>query len=433
MLSVEKHVDGMEITGRDQGLNCETCVLGKMVNLRNKQPDARAEKPLELVHLDLAGPIEPVALNGYRYSLVCVDDFSNLTIVYFLRQKSDTTIAFKKFLADVSPLGLVKRVRSDNGGEFTSNEFKNVLTDNFIRHEKSAPHSPHQNGTAESHWRTLFEMARCLLINANLPKSLWTYAVKASAYIRNRCFNRRLGKTAFEAMTHKKPNVSNMHTFGQTCFALIDNPKKLDPPRAEKGIFVGYDTGSPAYFIYFPNKETVKRVRCVNFHESKLKQDSVQTSNDNNDENDLIFVKQGMNDNSEQVYPNIITPSCEIDVEANVASPKSARSTDLNPTRPTPNQPAPSTSSSHVECDKRIRQRPKHLDDYFCGNEIDENINNVIHYCYNLNFDVPVSCDEAMSSPLAQKWENAMKSEMKALEESNTYDIVPLPKGRELV
>ena len=116
VLSVEKHVDGMEINGRDQGLNCETCVLGKMVNLRNKQPDARAEKPLELVHLDLAGPIEPVALDGYRYSLVCVDDFSNLTIVYFLRQKSDTTIAFKKFLADVSPLGLVKRVRSDNGG-----------------------------------------------------------------------------------------------------------------------------------------------------------------------------------------------------------------------------------------------------------------------------------------------------------------------------
>ena len=265
-------------------------------------------------------------------------------------------------LADVSPLGLVKRVQSDNGGEFTSNELKNVLIDNFIRHEKSAPHSPHQNGTAERHWRALFEMARCLLINANLPKSLWTYAVKASAYIRNRCFNRRLGKTAFEAMTNKKPNVSNMHTLGQTCFTLINNPKKLDP-RAEKGIFVGYDTGSPAYFIYLSNKETVKRVRCVNFHESKLKQDFVQTSNDNNDENDLIFVKQGMNDNSEQVYPNIITPPCEIDVEADVTSPKSARSTDLNPTRPTPNQPAPSTSSSHVQCDKRTRQRPKHLDD----------------------------------------------------------------------
>ena len=104
------------------------------------------------------------------------------------------------------------------------------------------------------------------------------------------------------------------------------------------------------------------------------------TSNDNKDENDLIFVKQGMNDNSEQVYPNIMTPPCDNDVEADVASPKSAKSPDLNPTRSSPNQPALSTSSSHVECDKRTRQRPKRLDYYFCDNETNENINNVTHY-----------------------------------------------------
>ena len=89
-----------------------------------------------------------------------------------------------------------------------------------------------------------------------------------------------------------------------------------------------------------------------------LKQDFKPTSNDNDDENDLIFVRQGMNDNSEQVYPNIMIPPCENDVEADVTSPKSARSLGLNPTRPTPNQHAPSTSSSHVECDKITRQRP---------------------------------------------------------------------------
>ena len=71
----------------------------------------------------------------------------------------------------------------------------------------------------------------------------------------------------------------------------------------------------------------------MNFHvnsknESNLKQDFMPTSNDNNDENDLIFVKQGMNDNSEQVYPNIMIPPLENDVEADVTSPKSARSPD---------------------------------------------------------------------------------------------------------
>ena len=47
----------------------------------------------------------------------------------------------------------------------------------------SAPHFPHQNGTAERHWRTLFEMGRCLLLQANLGKGFWPYAVMAAAKI----------------------------------------------------------------------------------------------------------------------------------------------------------------------------------------------------------------------------------------------------------
>jgi hypothetical protein len=62
-------------------------------------------------------------------------------------------------------------------------------------------------------------MARCLLLEANLPKMMWTYAVMESAYIRNRCFNDRLGKTPYEALTGLKPNLSNMHVFwcGMLC------------------------------------------------------------------------------------------------------------------------------------------------------------------------------------------------------------------------
>ena len=73
--------------------------------------------------------------------------------------------------------------------------------------------------------------------NANLSKSLWTYAVKASANTRNRCFNRRLDKTDFDAKTNKRPNVSNMHTFGQTCFALINSHKKTEP-KGRKKVFL---------------------------------------------------------------------------------------------------------------------------------------------------------------------------------------------------
>ena len=57
-------------------------------------------------------------------------------------------------------------------------------------------------------------MARCMLLEANLPKRLWTYAVMTAVYIRNRCFNYRLGKTPYETLTGKQPNLSNMHVFG---------------------------------------------------------------------------------------------------------------------------------------------------------------------------------------------------------------------------
>ena len=121
-----------------------------------------------------------------------------------------------------------------------------------------------RNGTAERSWRTLIEMSRCLLLEANLPKFLWTYAMMCSVYIRNRCYNNRLGMTPVEALTGKKPNLSNMHVFGSRCFAYEQEKSKLDP-RATEGVFIGYDKNSPAFLIYFPTTRSVRKVRCVRF------------------------------------------------------------------------------------------------------------------------------------------------------------------------
>ena len=151
-------------------------------------------------------------------------------MLYFLTRKSDTLSASKKYLADVSPYGCVKRLRSDNGGEFTSKSFQKLLIENRIKHEKSAPYSSHQNGTVERSWRTLFEMTLCLLIEAKLPKNLWVYALLTSAYIRNCYYNKHTGKTPFESFTGLKPNLSKMHIF-RTTFCYIQNKAKLDPRR----------------------------------------------------------------------------------------------------------------------------------------------------------------------------------------------------------
>ena len=127
------------------------------------------------MHNDLAGPIQPLGKEGYGYLLNFIDDYSGLMMLYFLKHKSDTLLNTKKYLADIAPYGHVKCLRRDNGTEFTSETFQQLLVDNQIIHQKLAPYSPHQNGTVERSWRTLFSMVRCLLIESKLPKNLFNH------------------------------------------------------------------------------------------------------------------------------------------------------------------------------------------------------------------------------------------------------------------
>ena len=259
ILKLEKLVSDMKITSKDK-FDCETCTLSKQIVSHNKNADERSTTPLEFVHSDLAGPIEPMAKDKFRYVMNFVDDFSGVCFVYFLREKSDAVLALQKFLSDVAPYGkvknltfcddstdssVVKRLRTDNGGEFVSKEFEAILVKNQIRHEFCAPYSPHQNGTAERNWRTLFGIARSMLIESKLPKYLWTYAVMTAAHIRNRMYCQRTQDTPYHMLTGKQPSISKLHLFGSVCYANIHDKKKLDP-RSEKGYFIGYNKYSPS-------------------------------------------------------------------------------------------------------------------------------------------------------------------------------------------
>ena len=80
---------------------------------------------LEIVHIDLCGPIEVQSYKGDKYIILLVDDYSRMMTVMFLKYKSDAFQMFKWYLERVwKEIGKsLKCLRSDNGGEFTSNEF----------------------------------------------------------------------------------------------------------------------------------------------------------------------------------------------------------------------------------------------------------------------------------------------------------------------
>ena len=84
LIKMENVVDGMEIKGRKVIGCCENCILGKTTIPISRKPDERSSKPLEFVHVDLCGPIDPVARDGFRYIIAFVDDFSNATFVWMV-------------------------------------------------------------------------------------------------------------------------------------------------------------------------------------------------------------------------------------------------------------------------------------------------------------------------------------------------------------
>lgn len=109
--------------------------------------------------------------------------------------------------------------------------------------------------TAERNWRTLFDMARCMLMEKELPKELWTYAVQTAAEVRKRCFNRCKKQTSYLMLTGRRTNLQRS---GSVCYAYKQNKRKLNS-RCEKGIFVGYDKNSSDCMVCYPNSGQVQK------------------------------------------------------------------------------------------------------------------------------------------------------------------------------
>jgi transposase InsO family protein len=100
------------------------------------------DRPLELLHMDLFGPIAYINIDGSKYCLVIVDDYSRFTWVFFLQKKSHTQEILKGFLRQAqNEFGLrIKKIISDNGTEFKNSQIEGFLEEEGIKHEFSSPY-----------------------------------------------------------------------------------------------------------------------------------------------------------------------------------------------------------------------------------------------------------------------------------------------------
>ena len=125
----------------------------------------------------------------------------------------------------------LKCLRSDNGGEYTSREFRAYCSAHDIKHEKTVPRTPQHNGIAERMNRTIVERVRCMLSLAKLPKSLWGEAVRVACYLINRIPSVPLKFEVPEMVwSNRRLSYSHLKVFGCKAFAHVskENRQKLD-------------------------------------------------------------------------------------------------------------------------------------------------------------------------------------------------------------
>jgi transposase InsO family protein len=242
------------------------CQARKQVGVHHPHKNIMTtDMPLELLHMDLFGPITYISIGGSKYCLVIVDNYSRFTWVFFLQEKSQTQDILKRFLRRAqNEFGLrIKNIRSDNGTEFKNSQIEGFLEEEGIKHEFSSPYTPQQNGVAERENRTLLDMARTMLDEYKTPDRFSAEAINTVCYSINQLYlHRILKKTSYKLLTSKNPNVSYFRVFGSKCFILIKRARSSKfAPKAVKSFLLGYDSNTRAHRV-FNNSTGLVEVSC---------------------------------------------------------------------------------------------------------------------------------------------------------------------------
>ncbi|KAL5800708.1 hypothetical protein ACOSQ3_032340 [Xanthoceras sorbifolium] len=375
----------------DVGL-CEDCIFGKQkkVSFAKIGKIPKAEK-LELVHTDVWGPSPVSSLSGSLYYVTFIDDSTRKVWVYFLKKKSEVFDTFRKWKAMVeNETGLkIKRLRSDNGGEYRDSRFREFCANSGIKMEKTVPMTPQQNGVAERMNRTLNERARSMRLHAGLPKMLWAEAVNTAAYLINRGPSVPLdGGIPEEVWSGKEVNISHLRVFGCISYVHIDSAErsKLDA-KSNKCVFVGYGGDEFGYRFWDYENRKIVRSRDVIFNENLMYKDRsiAELSSSTTEAETKEFAEfEEISGSDVQISPET--------VQEEPSAPELRR-------------------SSRV---------PKPIQRYSPS----------LHYLLLTDSGEPECYDEAMQVEDSVKWESAMRDEMDSLMSNQTWELAELPPGK---
>ena len=272
-LQKDEHILGLTNVHFEKDRICRACQAGKQVGVPHPPKSIMTTtQPLELIHMDLFGPVAYLSIGGNKYGLVIVDDYSRFTWVFFLFDKCQVRDKVKTFVRRAQKeFGLpIKKMRSDNGTEFKNTQVEEFLDEEGIKHEFSSPYTPQQNGVVERKNRTLIDMARTMLDEYKTSDLFWCDAVNTACHAINRLYlHKNLKKTSYELLTGNKSKLSYFTVFGCKCFILNKKPKTSKfAPKVDEGFLLGYGSNEHAYRVFNKTSGRVEIAVDVTFDES---------------------------------------------------------------------------------------------------------------------------------------------------------------------
>ena len=227
---------------------CDVCHFSKQKRHPFTFSTHVSSKPFELIHCDLWGPFATSTIDGFKYFLTIVDDFTRCTWVYLLKHKYEIQIFLPQFATVVNTQfnSKIKTIRSDNGTEFYLKDF---FHSNGILHQLSCVDTPQQNAVVERKHKPILNVVRGLNFQSKVPLCFWGDCILIAVHLINRIPSKSLGnKSPYELLFNSPPSYHHLRCFGCLCFiSTFPHNRHKFAPRTRKCVFLGYPYGIKGY------------------------------------------------------------------------------------------------------------------------------------------------------------------------------------------
>lgn len=393
--SLSKMVDGLNIAcdkfGKERRI-CDVCTRAKQTRTSFGSERGKAQRPIELIHTDVCGPMQCPTWDGNKYFVTFLDDFTHYTAVALIKGKHEVPIKLKEFIAEAETKwnSKVSKIRCDNGLEYNNTELKTWTKKRGTVIDFTTPYTPQLNGKAERLNRTLLEKVRALLFDSRLDKEMWGEALYVATYLTNRSPTAGLSITPAEMWFQRKPDLSGIQMFGAKAYAkCLTYTRKLDD-RTNDYVFIGY--GLNCYRLWDAKKRKIVLSRDVIVENKKsgVERKETEIKLDFSEDSEIDEDSNQIDDEEDELQLETeVTDNAPDENEEQPASNKDTTTEEVDkPTRP-----------------KRETRRPSRLNDF-----------------------VYLTYDEALTGEEKSKWAEAIQEEKDSLTRNNTWTVVDMNK-----